>query len=230
MIVLTGLDPVGIGLSTCACPSPCRRRRSSSRNPGGGSTTKQKALEFSDRVAIKSRRPALHDYVAGRYDRVAQQADPLPARRRKAIWMERIEQVRVQAIEGDRLNPQALEVIVVTLDEPFTAAECDPIRKWRESHKKGFPFHATNGGKLLPVRFRQLSKLGPKIQRGSALEPCRAAAAALSGRRHLSRPRHLSAPAKKVTSDRRCSGVISRRMLPGGQHRGTEFVHVALPE
>jgi hypothetical protein len=163
MMVLTGLDPIGDWAVDLRLSVPLSKATLVEQEPLRGFQDEAKALEFSDRVAIKFRRPALHDYVT--IDMTESLNKLIRSQRgAKAIWMDRIEQVRVRAVEGDRLNPQALEVIVVTLDEPFTAAERDPIRKWRESHKRGF-LHATNGGKLLPVRFRDLDKLGAKDYR-----------------------------------------------------------------
>ena len=165
MIVVTALDPVGHWAADLRLSVPLSKAALVDREPRRGFRNEDEAVEFSDRVAIKFRRPALHDYVT--VDMTESLNKLIRSQRgAKAVWMDRIEQVRVRVTAGDRLSPQALEVIVVTLDEPFTPAEREPIRKWRESHKKGF-LQATGGGKLLPVRFRELDKLGAQIYRES---------------------------------------------------------------
>ncbi len=63
-----------------------------------------------------SRRPALHDDVAvdmtNSRDKLIRQG-----RVRSVAWMDRVEQIRVRATVGDRLPPQALELIVITVDQ-----------------------------------------------------------------------------------------------------------------
>ena len=67
---------------------------------------------------------------------------------------------------GDRISPQALELIVITIDDPLSPAEKDPLRKWRTAHVKTLA-KATAGGKLLPLRIVPLSKVSVQDYRES---------------------------------------------------------------
>ena len=67
---------------------------------------------------------------------------------------------------GDRISPQALELIVITIDDPLSPAEKDPLRKWRTAHVKTLA-KATAGGKLLAVRIVPLSKVSVQDYRES---------------------------------------------------------------
>jgi hypothetical protein len=127
--------------------------------------TEQDCLAFSDQVAIKLRRPAVHDYVA------VNMTDSLEKfirreRGRGAAWMDRVEQIRVRVISGDRLSPKALDLIVVTIDDALSPAEKHPLRKWRSEHVKTFA-KATGGGKLLPLRILPLNKVSVQDYRES---------------------------------------------------------------
>jgi hypothetical protein len=165
MMVLTGLEPVGDWAADLRLSVPLSKAALVEQEPRRGFHDEEKALEFADRVAIKSRRPALHDYVAAE---MTESLNKLIRGQRGAgeIWMERVEQIRVRATGGDRLNPKELEVTVVTLGDPLTPAERESIRKWRESHKKAFS-EASGGGILVPVVFSELKKMGVQEYRDS---------------------------------------------------------------
>ena len=76
-------------------------------------------------------------------------------------WVDRVEQVRARAKSGTLLNPEALELLIITLDGPFIAEQMDPLRQWHSSKKKQFRSQ-TGGGILTPLRFVELEKM--KVQ------------------------------------------------------------------
>jgi hypothetical protein len=165
MVILTNLQPLGDWAADLRISLPVSKAILVDQHPVRGFLKEQDCLGFSDQLAIKLRRPALHDYVA------VNMTDSLEKlirweRGRSASWMDRVEQIRVRATAGDRLSPQALELIVITIDDPLSPAEKEPLRKWRTEHIKTFA-KATAGGKLLPLRILPLSKVSVQDYRES---------------------------------------------------------------
>ncbi len=114
---------------------------------------------FAERVAMKTRRPAVHDAAVD----LAKGLNELVKQGRKdgSTWVDRVEQVRARAKEGTLLKPDALELIVITLDGRLSAEQMDPLRNWRNAERKRFKSE-TNGGLLTPLRFVELEKM--KVQ------------------------------------------------------------------
>lgn len=135
-----------------------------SRTPRAAFATTDMANKFSERVAAKIRRPALHDAVD----------DPLRKSLREAIrqavgasetWTTEVEQFRIQVSEGDRLRPKALLVLVIC----FTAL--DPVGRrhlqdWKASVSKHFK--RESGGCALRIRFDTVDRLCVRDYRDSA--------------------------------------------------------------
>jgi hypothetical protein len=117
-----------------------------------------KAYEFSERIAAKIRRPAVHDAVV----ELARNIDALIKRQRSggAQWVDRVEQIRARARSGTLLQPASLELIVITIDDPLTPEDKEPLRMWRSSEQGAF--RLKTGGTLIPLRFILLDKI--KIQ------------------------------------------------------------------
>ena len=165
MVIVTNLQPQGAWAADLRISLPVTKAMLVDQQPTRGFLTEQDCVGFADQVAIKLRRPALHDYVA------VDMTDSLEKlirreRGRSATWMDRVEQIRVRATAGDRLSPQAIELIVITIDDPLSPAEKDPLRRWRTEHIKTFA-NATTGGKLLPLRILALSKVSVQDYRES---------------------------------------------------------------
>ena len=165
MVVVTSLQPLGDWAADLRISLPVSKALLVDQQPTRGFLAEQDCLRFSDQVAIKLRRPALHDYVA--VD-MTNSLEALIRRERSggAAWMDRVEQIRVRVTVGDRISPQALELIVITIDDPLSPTEKDPLRKWRTGHVKTFG-KATVGGKLLPLRILPLSKVSVQDYRES---------------------------------------------------------------
>lgn len=165
MVIVTNLQPEGAWAADLRISLPVTKAMLIDQQPTRGFLNEQDCLGFSDQAAIKLRRPALHDYVA------VDMTDSLETlirreRGRGAVWMDRVEQIRVRATVGDRLSPEALELIVITIDDPLSPAEKDPLRKWRTERTKAFA-KATGGAKLLPLRIVPLNKVSVQDYRES---------------------------------------------------------------
>ena len=121
--------------------------------------TSHEAYEFAERVAIKTRRPAVHDAVVD----LAKNLDQLVKQQRVAgaTWVDRIEQVRARAKTGSLLLPDALELLLITLDGPLTAEQMASLRQWRLAQQKQFKAK-TGGALLIPLRFVELERM--KVQ------------------------------------------------------------------
>jgi len=135
------------------------------RTPVRGFSSVKDAMEFSERVAAKIRRPALHDGISGHL------VDSLRAFLRRIRggspdWLDRIEQFRVRIKEGEPLYPKSVEIIVVTLDEPLRGEEAAPLRQWRYGERGPFT-KACEGATLLPLRFLPLETISVRDYRES---------------------------------------------------------------
>lgn len=165
MAVVTNLQPKGEWAADLRMSLPVSKAVLVYQQPTNGFLDEDDCLGFSDQVAIKVRRPALHDYVAGT---MTDSLDRTIRRERglSATWMDRVEQVRARALSGDRLSPQALELMVITIDDALSPAERLPLRTWRTEHVRAFST-ATGGGRLLPLRFLTLAKVSVQDYRES---------------------------------------------------------------
>lgn len=153
MVLLTGAGlPSGEWAADLRISLPVSKAVLLSQNPVRGFARESEALDFGELVAIKYRRPALHDYVS---KDLTESLNRLIRNQRgkSATWMNRVEQIRVLVTAGDRLHPQAIEPIVVTLGEPFSPKEEAPLRNWRDEQAR--PLAAATGGCVLEaVAFR----------------------------------------------------------------------------
>lgn len=115
------------------------------------------SLRFADQVALKYRRPAVHDGVS---DVLVPSLNALVKRRRSAgsTWPDRVEQFRLRVTSGTRLEPEAFELIVVTLDGKFSPAEEHDLREWRKNERKGLS-KACNDATINPLRFLTLERV-----------------------------------------------------------------------
>lgn len=119
------------------------------------------ALEFAERVAAKLRRPALHDELTdGLRGRLRELVCTEPA----APWLDDIEQFRLLVVEGERLQPTEVALVVVTLDK-LDAATRAPLRKWQQQERKRLRKKA--GIVLGKVRFRELASMSVEEYRAS---------------------------------------------------------------
>lgn len=126
------------------------------RQPIEGFAREEDELGLSARVAAKFERPALHDYLSK--DLVDDFADFLARARNSEDWCDDVEQLRLQVVEGSRLTPERVRLIVVT-DVDFNGVlivKKGPLRARWKSHKKRL---RAAGIEQAPIMFRSIEKL-----------------------------------------------------------------------
>jgi hypothetical protein len=125
--------------------------------PRRGFVSQEEARAFAERVAAKTRRPAVHDAIS---EHLVDELDSFVKRERTAGagWVDRVEQFRVQVSKGSRLEPQSVGLLVIVLDGPLDPADQAPLRAWWTRERKQF-IRAADGAILVPLRFLQLDKI-----------------------------------------------------------------------
>jgi hypothetical protein len=126
------------------------------QTPRRGFVNEASARAFAERVAAKLRRPAAHDGIS---DHLVDELDQFVKRERAAgaVWLDRVEQFRVQIEGGSLLEPENVGILVLVLDGPLSPADQAPLRQWWARERKPFG-RATGGAALLPLRFLQLDR------------------------------------------------------------------------
>ena len=123
-------------------------------------STEQAALDFAERVAAKLRRAALHDDLTdGLRPRLRELVRADPA----AGWLDDVEQFRLLVVQGTRLQPDEVALVVVTLvklDEALRA----PLRQWAKQERKRLKKVGITLGR---VRFRDLDSMSVEEYRTS---------------------------------------------------------------
>lgn len=133
-------------------------------NPIEGFACEDDELSLASRVAAKSERPTLHDYLSK--DLIDSfETFVSKAKKMSEDWCEDVEQLRLE-IEGTRLSPKRVRLVVVTdVDfNGFLSQKKNPLRELWKSHKK--PLKAA-GIEQAPVAFRHIDKLAAKDYRNS---------------------------------------------------------------
>jgi hypothetical protein len=133
-------------------------------SPVEGFANEDDEIDLAARIAAKSERPALHDYLSK--DLVdALNTFISKARKMPEDWCEDVEQLRLE-VEGNRLSPKRVRLIVVT-DVDFNGilnTKKNPLRDHWKSHKK--PLRAA-GIEQAQIAFRYIGKLAIKDYRNS---------------------------------------------------------------
>lgn len=131
------------------------------RTPRRAFATTGMANEFSERVAAKIRRPALHDAVD----------DPLRRTLRETIrqavdshkdWPDEVEQFRIQVTVGDRLRPKEVHIWVICFTCLSPADRAD-LKEWKRSVTRNF--RRQTDGCELRVRFTTVDRLSVRDYR-----------------------------------------------------------------
>lgn len=176
MVVVTSMQPPGEWAADLRISLPVSKAMLVEQQPVRGFLNEQDSLDFSDRVAIKLRRPALHDYVA------VDMIDSLnklirQERAHKAAWMDRVEQIRVRATapaltssdRADRHHPR--RAALAGRGRPAPPVAHRARQGLRQSHRRRKTPPTTHP----PARQGQR----PGLQRVCPTPPRRAAATAL---------------------------------------------------
>jgi hypothetical protein len=160
MVLVTNIDVPGEWAADLRISMPVSKTYLLSQSPARAFASANEAHSFSERVAAKIRRPALHEGISSHL--IDSLRDFVQRNRTSgAAWMDRIEQFRVSVKEGEPLHPQEVEIIVVILDQPFSAEEANALRQWRLNERRQFS-NACDGANLVPLRFLPLGTI--KVQ------------------------------------------------------------------
>lgn len=110
-------------------------------------------IALGQHIAWKFSRPALHDVISGEI--VTSVNRLISSAKSSSAWCDDIEQIRLEVVDGTRLSPKRVRLIVVT-DTALSASDRAPLRaEWRR-HRK---LLTKAGIEPSPLAFRQLSKL-----------------------------------------------------------------------
>jgi hypothetical protein len=135
-------------------------------SPVVGFACQEDELAMAAKVAAKFERPALHDYLSKDF---IDALNVLVAKARKASadWCEDIEQFRLEILEGDRLSPKRVRLVVIT-DVNFNALldlrKKTSLRDHWKTLKK--PLKRV-GIEQSPIAFRYIEDLKAKDYRNS---------------------------------------------------------------
>jgi len=124
--------------------------------PLSGFASGQEVMEFSEQVAAKTRRPAVHDYISGAFLKDLREF----VKRQIAAnvqWIDLVEQFRILFPKGEPLRPESV-CLLVLVDEKFSAPERNPLREWRKS-KRSEVRDNVPGATLEAVRFRLVGEM-----------------------------------------------------------------------
>lgn len=129
--------------------------------PVRGFLTDDDELIFSERIAGKMRRPALPDIIAR--DVVGSVTKLVEVERHKSAWCAELEQIRVEILEGSRLQPQRLRLVAIT-ETKFTPDMCQPLRAEWKTHKRRLK---KVGIDQAPLIFRTIDEVKVSLYRNS---------------------------------------------------------------
>lgn len=117
---------------------------------------------FSERLAAKSRRPALHDEVSTTFvDKL--RSIVKAAKDIRAEWPERIEQFRFVVLDGDKLQPKKTELLVL-LTEDLSDEDRRAIRDVVRTEQQRLAGHSIV---LASAQFQRLSDCSADLYRRS---------------------------------------------------------------
>ncbi|MGV0734354.1 hypothetical protein [Mycolicibacter sinensis] len=100
--------------------------------PVEGFASFEDELLLGQRVASKLARPAVHDALGPVFASVRKF---LSQSKRNQLWCDRIEQLRLEVMEGTPLQPKRVRLLVLT-DTPLGYLDQRPLREEWKSHKK----------------------------------------------------------------------------------------------
>ena len=140
------------------------------RDPVAGFRCEEDELDLGARVAKKYGRPALHDTL------IEHLVSPLRncVKTTQGTWKDEVEQIRLEIVEGTRLQPFRVRLLVLTYT-PLSVADRQELRLCRDKLKKTLgkerididPVAFMEVDKVTVPRYRQSVPLAiPELQRG----------------------------------------------------------------
>lgn len=130
-------------------------------DPIDGFRSEDDELDLGSRVASKFRRPAIHDVIAN--DVVGALEALISRAKGTQVWCDDVEQLRLEILEGTRLYPKRVRLVVVT-DVGFSPAQKKPLRDAWKSRKKALK---AEGIEQAPIAFRARSQWDIEAYRSS---------------------------------------------------------------
>jgi len=101
--------------------------------PVEGFATEHDEIVLSQKIGDKFERPAVHDSLTGPVFTSLRQL--ISASKKNEMWCDDIEQVRLDIMEGTRLQPKRVRLIIYT-DAKTVEVDKKPLRTWWRSQKK----------------------------------------------------------------------------------------------
>jgi len=130
--------------------------------PVDGWANEADRLGFAEHIAARTRRPALAEVISNDFTK-ALGAYIRNTNKRQPQWWERVEQVRLRVIGGDRLAPNALSLLVCCEVE-LTPEQC---AEWRNFRSAAEAILSPAGIKLQPMLFMTLDELPARLYKES---------------------------------------------------------------
>jgi hypothetical protein len=127
--------------------------------PIDGFANEEDELVLGARIADKFERPAIHDALAGPVIGSIRQL--LSRAKKTQRWCDEIEQLRLEIMEGTRLQPKRVRLFVYT-DVPLSPDEQKPLRDEWKSHSKAL---MKAGIEQAPIAFRTIDRCSLKDYR-----------------------------------------------------------------
>jgi hypothetical protein len=129
--------------------------------PIEGFATGEEEILLGHRAASKLTRPAVHDALAG--DVFSSLRNCLSRSKKTQSWCDDVEQLRLEIVEGDALQPKRVRLLVLT-DSDLSAADRKTLREEWKSHKKSLK---NAGIEQAPIGFVHVDKCPVKRYRES---------------------------------------------------------------
>jgi hypothetical protein len=120
-------------------------------SPVPGFASEADELALAERIGVKAHRPALHEALSGLL--VAELRTCV--RKSKEGWRDEVEQLRLTIVDGTRLEPKRVRVVVVT-DTKLSLADTRELRQLRKGMVKRLH---REGIVLEPMRFREVDRI-----------------------------------------------------------------------
>ncbi len=131
------------------------------REPVEGFSSERARLDFGEFLGIRRRRPSVHDVLTG--DFLKSLTDYMKAtEKNRPEWWQNVDQLRLW-IDGDRLNPAGVGLIVIQMLE-LSEEQREVWRRWKRS---GDRILREYGITFAPILFSSLDELNARVYRDS---------------------------------------------------------------
>lgn len=129
--------------------------------PVEGFANEHDEIVLSQRIGDKFERPAVHDALTGPVFTSLRRL--ISTAKKNEMWCDDIEQIRLDIMEGTRLQPKRVRLLIYT-DAKAVEVDKKPLRAWWKSQKKTLK---QAGIEQSPLRFRFVEDCSLKEYRGA---------------------------------------------------------------